>query len=84
MKAFGSLVKGLRIGIDLLNALEKEDHGIISLSKVVNLPTLSGLDELLHQFEVALDDDFPRYQVCHVHALVQVLFSWHQMENWES
>nr|XP_009409339.2 PREDICTED: DNA mismatch repair protein MSH7 [Musa acuminata subsp. malaccensis] len=62
VKGFGSLVKGLRIGIDLLNALEKEDHGIISLSKVVNLPTLSGLDELLHQFEVALDDDFPRYQ----------------------
>lgn len=63
MKTFGSLVKGLQIGIDLLNILWKEDHEILSLSKVVNLPTLSSLDELVHQFEVALDDDFPQYQV---------------------
>ncbi|WOL08138.1 DNA mismatch repair protein MSH7 [Canna indica] len=62
IKAFGLLVKGLRVGIDLLNVLRKEDHGILSLSMVVNLPTLSGLDELLNQFEVALDDDFPHYQ----------------------
>nr|CAD1843050.1 unnamed protein product [Ananas comosus var. bracteatus] len=62
VKTFGSLVKGLRIGIDLLNILQKEDHEILSLSKVVNLPTLSSLCELVHQFEVALDDDFPQYQ----------------------
>ncbi|XP_072964211.1 DNA mismatch repair protein MSH7 isoform X1 [Typha angustifolia] len=62
VKAFGSLVKGLRTGIDLLNLLLREDHGILSLSKLVNLPTLSCLGEFLHQFEVALDEDFPQHQ----------------------
>lgn len=62
IKAFGSLVKGLRAGINLLNVLQKENHEISSLSKIVNIPILSELDELLHQFELALDDDFPQYQ----------------------
>lgn len=63
VKAFGSLVKGLRIGLELLIILQKEDHGILSLSKVLNLPSLSNeLEELLAQFETAVDDDFPHYQ----------------------
>ncbi|XP_010915052.1 DNA mismatch repair protein MSH7 [Elaeis guineensis] len=62
IKAFGSLVKSLRVGINLLSVLQKKNHEISSLSKIVNLPMLSVLDELLHQYEVALDDDFPQYQ----------------------
>lgn len=67
MKAFGSLIKGLRIGLDLLTIFQKEDHGILSLSTVLNLPLPygnNGLDVLLTQFEAAVDDDFPHYQVC--------------------
>lgn len=77
MKAFGSLVKGLRIGIDLLHALRKEDHGILQLLMIVDLPMLSGLDELLNQFELALDNDFPHYQVCNILAPIQILFYSH-------
>ncbi|KAG8053162.1 hypothetical protein GUJ93_ZPchr0001g29498 [Zizania palustris] len=62
IKTFGMLVKGLRVGIDLLDVLQREDHGISALSKAVAIPTLSSLQELIHQFEVAIDNDFPRYQ----------------------
>ncbi|KAJ4752225.1 DNA mismatch repair protein MutS [Rhynchospora pubera] len=62
VKTFGSLVKGLRMGVDLLNVLDKEDHGVPSLSKVVNIPNLKSLDEFVRQFEEALDNDFPKYQ----------------------
>ncbi|XP_058111124.1 DNA mismatch repair protein MSH7 [Magnolia sinica] len=62
VKAFGTLVKGLRIGMELLVILQKEDYGISSLSKVLNLPLLSELDDVLTQFETAVDDSFPQYQ----------------------
>ncbi|KAG0498938.1 hypothetical protein HPP92_003629 [Vanilla planifolia] len=62
VKAFGLLVKGLRTGIDLLSHLVKEEHRVLSMSKIVNLPMLCGLDDLLGQFEVAMRDDFPHYQ----------------------
>ncbi|KAF8393339.1 hypothetical protein HHK36_021581 [Tetracentron sinense] len=65
VKVFGTLVKGLRSGMDLLMILQKEENGILSLSIVVDLPMLSGsngLDELLTQFEAAVDSDFPKYQ----------------------
>ncbi|KAF0916096.1 hypothetical protein E2562_000705 [Oryza meyeriana var. granulata] len=62
IKTFGMLVKGLRVGIDLLDVLQRQDHGISALSKAVDIPTLSSLSELIHQFEEAVDDDFPRYQ----------------------
>lgn len=52
------------MGIDLLNILHREDHGVPSLSKVVNIPTLKSLDKFVHQFEEALDNDFPKYQAC--------------------
>lgn len=63
IKSFGMLIKGLRVGIDLLNVLQREDHGVSALSKAVDIPTLSSLGELIHQFEEAIDNDFPRYQV---------------------
>jgi hypothetical protein len=63
IKTFGMLIKGLRVGINLLSVLQREDHGILALSKSVDIPTLSSLDELVHQFEEAIDNDFPRYQV---------------------
>lgn len=63
IKTFGMLIKGLRVGIDLLSALRRGDHGIPALSKSVDIPTLSSLDELVHQFEEAIANDFPRYQV---------------------
>lgn len=62
IKTFGMLVKGLRVGIDLLDILQRQDHGISALSKAVDIPTLSSLGELIHHFEEAIDDDFPRYQ----------------------
>lgn len=77
IKAFGSLVKGLRVGINLLSVLQKKNHEISSLSKIVNLPILSELDELLHQYEVALDDDFPRYQVCYTELYATFFFLLH-------
>lgn len=63
---FGLLVKGLRIGLDLLRLLQKE-HLTSSLAKVVSLPVLDGddgLDKFLSQFEAAIKSDFPNFQVC--------------------
>lgn len=68
---FGSLVKGLRIGLDFLMLLQNEGRIISSLSKVFRLPRLSGndgLDQFLTQFEAALDSDFPNYQVLFLSA----------------
>ncbi|KAM3347697.1 hypothetical protein ACQJBY_021561 [Aegilops geniculata] len=62
IKTFGMLIKGLRVGIDLLSALRREDHGIPALSKSVDIPTLSSLDELVHKFEEAIRNDFEQYQ----------------------
>ncbi|XP_011078349.1 DNA mismatch repair protein MSH7 isoform X2 [Sesamum indicum] len=65
VKVFGSLVRGLRIGIEMLMLMQK--HGLLStsLSRVVSLPMLSGnegLDQSLAQFEAAIDSDFSNYQ----------------------
>ncbi|KAI3446975.1 hypothetical protein Pfo_003640 [Paulownia fortunei] len=65
VKVFGSLVKGLRIGMQMLMLLRKDEIMTTSLSKVVSLPMLSGsegLDKSLAQFEAAIDSDFPNYQ----------------------
>ncbi|KAI5320446.1 hypothetical protein L3X38_040154 [Prunus dulcis] len=65
VKAFGTLVKGLRFGMDLLKLLQNEGHIIEPLSKVFTVPILSGsdgLDQYLSQFEAAVDSDFPNYQ----------------------
>ncbi|KAI0487869.1 hypothetical protein KFK09_027692 [Dendrobium nobile] len=61
IKAFGLLIKGLRMGMDLLMILQKE-HKVSFLSKIVNLPVLSELDDLLKQLEAAMSEDFPYYQ----------------------
>lgn len=66
VKVFGSLVKGLRIGIDLLTILHNEEHIKSLLLKILDLPQLTGKDtlsEFLTQFEAAIDSDFPKYQV---------------------
>ncbi|KAF6172860.1 hypothetical protein GIB67_035414 [Kingdonia uniflora] len=65
VKTFGNLVKGLRNGIDLLILLQKDKHLISSLTKLLNIPLLSGstgLDKHLTQFEAAVDSDFPNFQ----------------------
>ncbi|XP_065851498.1 DNA mismatch repair protein MSH7 [Euphorbia lathyris] len=65
VKVFGSLVKGLRIGIDLLLLLQKEGQIMSLLSKNFKLPELNGsvgLDKFLTQFEAAIDSEFPNYQ----------------------
>ncbi|WCJ42434.1 DNA mismatch repair protein MSH7 [Euphorbia peplus] len=65
VKVFGSLVKGLRIGIDLLMLLQKEGQIISLLLKTFKLPELNGsagLDKFLVQFEAAIDSEFPNYQ----------------------
>ncbi|KAL3653095.1 Mismatch repair protein msh3 [Castilleja foliolosa] len=65
VKVFGSLVRGLRTGMQMLIELQKHKIMTSSLSKVVSLPMLSGskgLDEFLSQFEAAIDSDFPDYQ----------------------
>ncbi|XP_059286680.1 DNA mismatch repair protein MSH7 isoform X1 [Lycium ferocissimum] len=64
VKVFVLLVKGLRIGLDLLRLLQKENL-TSSLAKVVCLPVLdgdNGLDKFLTQFEAAIDSDFPNFQ----------------------
>lgn len=66
VKVFGTLVKGLRAGFDLLHLVEKEKCTFALLSKLFKLPVLSGNDGLgqfLTQFEAAIDSDFPNYQV---------------------
>lgn len=66
VKAFGTLIKGLRVGMDLLLLLQTEEHVSTPLSKVFKLPSLSGsdgLDKFLTQFEAAVDSDFPNYKV---------------------
>ncbi|KAM7277271.1 hypothetical protein ACFE04_019137 [Oxalis oulophora] len=65
VKSFGSLVKGLRIGLDLLMLLQQEGDILSLLSKVFKLPLLHGGDGLhnfLIQFVAAIDSDFPNYQ----------------------
>ena len=57
------LIIGLRVGINLLSVLQREDHGISALSRSVDIPSLSSLDEQVHQFEEAINNEFPRYQV---------------------
>lgn len=63
---FGSLVKGLRTGLNLLLLLLKEEPLMSSFTKIFKVPVLSGsdgLDQFLTQFEAAIDSDFPNYQV---------------------
>ncbi|XP_004288695.1 PREDICTED: DNA mismatch repair protein MSH7 isoform X2 [Fragaria vesca subsp. vesca] len=65
VKVFGTLVKGLRFGLDLLKVLQNEGHMIELLLKLFKVPSLSGSDGLdlyLKQFEAAVDSDFPNYQ----------------------
>ncbi|CAI0628967.1 unnamed protein product [Linum tenue] len=65
VKVFGTLVKGLRVAIDLLSLLQNEEQLKSSLSKVIRTPELkgsSGLDKFLSQFEAAVDSEFPDYQ----------------------
>ncbi|KAG8367410.1 hypothetical protein BUALT_Bualt16G0069000 [Buddleja alternifolia] len=65
VKVFGLLVRGLRIGIEMLMLLQEHELMSASLSKVISLPLLSGsegLDKSLAQFEAAMDSDFPNYQ----------------------
>ncbi|RAL37216.1 hypothetical protein DM860_004138 [Cuscuta australis] len=65
VKVFGSLVKGMRIGMDLLMLLWKDENLSSLLSKVFSLPVLVGtvgLSKFLAQFEAAIDSDFPKYQ----------------------
>ncbi|KAK1396879.1 DNA mismatch repair protein MSH7 [Heracleum sosnowskyi] len=65
VKEFGSLVKGLRVGLDLLKLLHTGRHAISSLNTFVKLPELGGddgIDKFLSQIEAAIDSDFPDYQ----------------------
>ncbi|EPS64990.1 hypothetical protein M569_09788, partial [Genlisea aurea] len=64
VKIFGSLVKGMRVGINMLLFLQT--HRVMaSLSKFFTFPSLTGnggLDNSLAQFEAAVDSDFSNYQ----------------------
>ncbi|KAK4479162.1 hypothetical protein RD792_014673 [Penstemon davidsonii] len=65
VKVFGSLVRGMQIGMEILIFLQEYEVMITSLSKVVSIPKLSGSEGLvkfLVQFEAAIDSDFPNYQ----------------------
>ncbi|RZC71699.1 hypothetical protein C5167_034884 [Papaver somniferum] len=65
IKAFGSLVKGLRIGLDLLMILQQKERDISALLNYLVVPPLcgsNGLDGHLTQFEAAVDSDFPKFQ----------------------
>ncbi|KAL5729308.1 DNA mismatch repair protein msh7 [Ranunculus cassubicifolius] len=65
VKTYGTLVKGLRVGVDLLLLLQSKEHETLSLSKMLDFPLQGGsdgLDELISQFEATVDSDFPNYQ----------------------
>ncbi|XP_020521545.1 DNA mismatch repair protein MSH7 [Amborella trichopoda] len=65
VKAFGSLIKGLRIGMDMLKVLQKEEYWCSQLANFLPPSFLNGiknLDVLLTELEAAFDDDFPHYQ----------------------
>ncbi|KAJ1282281.1 hypothetical protein BS78_03G039800 [Paspalum vaginatum] len=62
IKTFILLVNGLRNGVDLLNDLQRADHGVSELYKIVEIPQLSSLHKLIHQFEENIENEFPRYQ----------------------
>ncbi|XP_051114394.1 DNA mismatch repair protein MSH7 [Andrographis paniculata] len=65
VKVFGTLVKGLQIGMGMLRTLQTDELFTKLLSKAVTLPTLSGhdgLDKYLAQVDAAIDSDFPDYQ----------------------
>ena len=86
VKAFGSLVKGLRVGMDLLILLQTEERVNLLLSKIWNLPELSGnngLNEFLKQFEAAIDSDFPKYQVTFSSLVKVVLISYWVVQKQE-
>ena len=55
------LINGLRNGLDLLNDLQRADHGVSALYKAVEIPTLSSLRELIHKFEEEVQNQFPHY-----------------------
>lgn len=66
VKVFGTLIRGLRIGMQMLLLLQEHEIMTSSLSKVISLPILGGsegIDKFLAQFEAAIDSDFPNYQV---------------------
>lgn len=63
VKSFGHLVKGLRLGVDLLTILHEEGRQIPSLSKILNCPAMAELDQFLSVFEAAIETSFPHYQV---------------------
>ncbi|KAF9614084.1 hypothetical protein IFM89_015083 [Coptis chinensis] len=65
VKLYGTLVKGMRVGIDLLMLLQEKEQEIFSLSKILDIPLRSGttrLDELITQFEATVESDFHKYQ----------------------
>ncbi|KAI9128946.1 hypothetical protein K1719_000429 [Acacia pycnantha] len=65
VKVFGSLVKGLRTGLNLLLLLQNEGPLMSSFTKVFKVPVLTGscgLAQFLTQFEAAIESDFPNYQ----------------------
>ncbi|KAI3952729.1 hypothetical protein MKX01_039742, partial [Papaver californicum] len=69
IKAFGSLVKGLRIGLDLLMILQHKERDMAALLNYLVVPPLcgsNGLDQHLTQFEAAIDSNFPKFQDHHV------------------
>lgn len=62
VKSFGMLLKGLRIGLELLRLLEEENNKALPLVKVLNIPMVTDLDECLKQFEVSMEEVFPEYK----------------------
>jgi DNA mismatch repair protein MSH6 len=63
IKTFTMLINGLRNGIDLLSDLQRADHGVLALYKIVEIPSLNCLCELIHTFEERIQNDFPCGQV---------------------
>lgn len=63
IKTFIMLINGLRNGIDLLNDLQRADHGVSALYKVVEVTSLSDLYESIHYFEQGMQNIFPCGQV---------------------
>ncbi|XP_078439569.1 MUTS homolog 7 [Wolffia australiana] len=62
VRSLGHLVKGLRVGADLLALLLEEGRRIPSLVKILNCPLMQQFEEFIREIESAVDSSFPRFQ----------------------
>ncbi|CAO2193940.1 unnamed protein product [Urochloa humidicola] len=58
IKTFIMLIRGLHYGLDLLDDLQRSEHGVSALNEVVEIPTLSSLRESICRSEEKIQTEF--------------------------